>query len=184
MIRNPLIPVSLSLSLIGGVSPFVMAKTYLSVEEAKQVIFPGKYFSRVRFEISTDIQQQLKKISGIHHPLKNSQFWLANDGTWFIVDEVVGKHEMITYAVGVHSSGKIKEVQILEYNETYGHQIREQSWRNQFVDKESIHQIRLNQDIANISGATLSCKHVTDGIRRLMALHSLLLRKLKSHDAL
>ncbi len=173
---------TLSLTLMGGVNPCVIAKTYLSVEEAKQVIFPGKYFSRVKFDISEEIRRELKKISGIHHPLSKSQFWLANDGTWFIVDEVVGKHEMITYAVGINHLGKITEVQILEYNETYGHQIREVSWRNQFIEKDSRHQIRLNHDIANISGATLSCKHVTDGIRRLMALHSLLLRKLKSHD--
>lgn len=181
--RNALIPLTLSLSLLGGVSPCVIAKTYLSIEEAKQVIFPGKYFSKVKFDISHEIHQELRKISGIHHPLNNSQFWLANDGTWFIVDEVVGKHEMITYAVGINPHGKIKEVQILEYNETYGHQIREVSWRNQFIDKGSMHLIRLNQDIANISGATLSCKHVTDGVRRLIALHSLLLKKLKSHDA-
>lgn len=182
--RNAIIPFALSLSLCGGVSPFVMAKTYLSVEEAKQVIFPGKYFSKVKFEISEEIKHELKKISGIHHPLTNSQFWLAKDGSWLIVDEVVGKHEMITYAVGINHLGKIKEVQILEYNETYGHQIREQSWRKQFISKDSLHQIRLNQDINNISGATLSCKHVTDGIRRLMALHSLLLRNLQSHDAM
>jgi len=183
-LRNSLLPLTISLSLIGGVSPTVIAKTYMSAEEAKQVMFPGKYFSKVQFEISAEIRKQLKKISGIHHPLTNSQFWLAGDGSWFIVDEVVGKHEMITYGLGIDHFGNVKEVQILQYNESYGHQIREVSWRKQFIDKNSIHKIRLNEDIENISGATLSCKHVTDGIRRLMALHSLLLKKLNSHDTL
>jgi Na+-translocating ferredoxin:NAD+ oxidoreductase RnfG subunit len=158
-----------------------VAKTYLSLEEAQQVIFPGKYFTKVKFEISKEIHQKLKKISGIHHPLKANKFWLAVDGSWFIVDEVVGKHEMITYALGINADGKIQEIQVLQYNETYGHEIREESWRSQFVNKSANDEIRLNKDIVNISGATLSSKHVTDGVRRLMALHSLLLRKLNIH---
>ena len=31
--------------------------------------------------------------------------------------------------------------------------------------------VRLDTDIRNVSGATLSCRHVTDGIRRLLLLH-------------
>jgi len=33
--------------------------------------------------------------------------------------------------------------------------------------------VQIGQDIQNISGATLSCQHVTDGIRRLLALYEL-----------
>lgn len=176
------IAASLSLALLGGVSHTVIAKTYMSAEEAVQVIFPGKYFSKVTFEISGEIHQKLKKLSGIHHPLSPNQFWLAGDGSWVIIDEVVGKHEMITYALGIDAIGQIKDIHILQYNETYGHQVREKYWRTQFVGKNAQNNLRLNEDIQNISGATLSCKHVTDGVRRLMGLHALLLFKLNSHD--
>jgi len=30
--------------------------------------------------------------------------------------------------------------------------------------------VQIGRDIRNISGATLSCQHVTDGIRRLLAV--------------
>ena len=175
------IPMTMTLSLVGSVHSVAVAKTYLSQEEAQQIIFPGKYFSKVKFDISKEIHQKLKEISGIHHPLSTNRFWLAGDGSWFIVDEVVGKHEMITYALGINPDGKIQEIQILQYNETYGYEVREKSWRSQFENKSMHEEIRLNKDILNISGATLSCKHVTDGVRRLMALHTLLLRKLNVH---
>jgi len=32
--------------------------------------------------------------------------------------------------------------------------------------------VRLDADIHNISGATLSCRHVTDGVRRLLSLYA------------
>jgi Na+-transporting NADH:ubiquinone oxidoreductase subunit C len=43
------------------------------------------------------------------------------------------------------------------------------AWRNQFVGKSAADPVKIGADIANISGATLSCTHITDGVRRLVA---------------
>jgi len=40
----------------------------------------------------------------------------------------------------------------------------------QFVGKTVAGPLRVGDDIANISGATLSCTHVTDGVRRIVAV--------------
>ena len=37
--------------------------------------------------------------------------------------------------------------------------------------------LKLGGDIRNITGATLSCRNVTNGVKRLLALHALLLAK-------
>src|SRR5215207_8767180 len=39
---------------------------------------------------------------------------------WFIVDEVVGKHEFITYATAIAPDRSVLGVEILVYRETYG----------------------------------------------------------------
>ena len=44
------------------------------------------------------------------------------------------------------------------------------AWRKQFVGKGAASAIKVGEDIANISGATLSCTHVTDGVRRIVAV--------------
>ena len=36
--------------------------------------------------------------------------------------------------------------------------------------------LKLDEDIQNISGATLSCRHLTDGVKRLLALYDLVLK--------
>jgi hypothetical protein len=36
--------------------------------------------------------------------------------------------------------------------------------------------IKLNKDIQNIGGATLSCKHLTDGVKRVAVLYELALK--------
>src|SRR5262245_5156633 len=64
------------------VAPAVHASVYLSVEQAQQAIFPKATF--VLEELA--LKQRIWRVSG---------------AGWFIVDQVVGKSELITYAVGL-----------------------------------------------------------------------------------
>ncbi|MBW8758553.1 MAG: FMN-binding protein [Burkholderiales bacterium] len=86
-----------------------------------------------------------------------------------VVDSVVGKFEQIDYAVALDSSGKVLAVEILTYREGHGGEVRMPSWRAQFVGKTAADALHVGADIANISGATLSCTHVTDGVHRIVA---------------
>ncbi len=86
-----------------------------------------------------------------------------------LVDSVVGKFEQIDYAVALDANGKVLAVEILAYREGHGGEVRMPGWRNQFVGKTAADPLRIGSDIANISGATLSCTHVTDGVHRLVA---------------
>jgi len=86
-----------------------------------------------------------------------------------IVDSVLGKFEQIDYAVAVDATGKVLGVEILTYREGHGAEVRLPAWRNQFVGKTAADPLRIGADVANISGATLSCTHITDGVHRLVA---------------
>jgi Na+-translocating ferredoxin:NAD+ oxidoreductase RnfG subunit len=134
--------------------------------------------SRVSFALTPAQRDALRERSGVHEPFREERVWAADMGGFFVVDEVVGKHEMITYAVGIDGSGSVKQVEILEYHETYGYEIRDAAWRKQFVGKTAASTLKFNRDILNISGATLSSKHVTDGVRRVLILHEMALKAL------
>lgn len=152
------------------------AKIYLSVEQAQKILMPNKQLSKMPMIITDDLQEKMRAASSIRYPFQGDRIWKANDGGWFIVDEVVGKHEMITYAVGLSPSGNITGIEILEYVESYGYEVAEAQWRKQFVGKNAKDPIKLNQDIQNIGGATLSCKHISDGVKRVVVLYELALK--------
>lgn len=95
-------------------------------------------------------------------------------GTLF-VDKVYGKHEFITYALSLDASGAVRGVEVMDYRESYGDQVRLPRWRAQFTGKRSGQPLRIDQEIKNISGATLSCVHITEGVRRLLATYALAL---------
>ena len=105
------------------------------------------------------------------------QVWRVGGGGWFILDEVVGKHEFITYAVGLNANGSVKQIEVMDYRETYGGEIRNENWRAQFVGATNQSPLKLDKDIKNISGATLSCRHVTDGVKRLLAFYEIALKR-------
>lgn len=145
------------------------ATQYLTVAQAQQVIFPNQQLAPVGV-VLTDAQAsaiQYRSDTTVRHKALN--LWRSPKGDWFLVDEVLGKHEYITYAVGLTAAGAVVDIEILEYRESYGGEIREAGWRGQFVGKTAAAPVKLEADIQNISGATLSSKHITDGVRRLLA---------------
>jgi Na+-translocating ferredoxin:NAD+ oxidoreductase RnfG subunit len=158
------------------IAPSALAIQYLTVEQAQKAIFPGKSFTALPIKL-TDIQRKaIEQTSGVRVLRDEQQVWRVSGGGWFIVDEVVGKHEFITYAVGLNADGSVKQIEIMDYRETYGGQIRDQKWRSQFVGKTSRSTLKLDSDIKNISGATLSCRHITDGVKRLLAFYEIALK--------
>ncbi len=152
------------------------AKVFVSVEQARQDMFGATPMKPAPVVLTQAQQDQLKDASSVALPFQGNRIWRAADGGWFIVDEVVGKHETITYAVGLNADGSVRRVEILEYRETYGYEVAEAGWLKQFIGKTAASPVKLNKDIENISGATLSSKHLTDGVKRVLTLHALVLR--------
>lgn len=156
------------------------ATVYMSIEQAQQAMFPGARFVDRSIAFTDAQRKAIARASGTGQVPRAQHVWEARTGSgragWFILDRVLGKHEFITYAVALTPGGSVKRVEILEYRETYGGEVRNPKWRQQFVGKHFGSQLKLGGDIQNISGATLSSRHVTDGVRRILTTYQLLLR--------
>lgn len=85
---------------------------------------------------------------------------------------MVRKHEFVSIAFGPDASGAVKDIEILEYRRAHGDQVRDPKWRGRFSGKRNGAKLTPSEDIRNISGATLSSKHITDGVRRLLAAYA------------
>jgi Na+-translocating ferredoxin:NAD+ oxidoreductase RnfG subunit len=157
------------------------AAEYLTVPQAQQLLFAeADRFVDAAVELSDDQRKAIEDKSGVRQRWKRQAVWRAEKAGqllgWFIVDEVVGKHEFITYAAGLTPDGKVRGIEILAYRETHGYQVRNPEWRHHFEGKTLADPFKLEQDIPNIAGATLSCKNVTNGVKRLLALQQVVLR--------
>ena len=157
------------LALLGPIVAITAhAEIYMSDQQATQSIFPGQIFTRSTLELNDQETQSIESKSGETVRSKNIVVWKNKDKSVVFIDQVLGKHEFITFAVGLTASGEVKGIEILEYRESYGQQVREENWKKQFVGKNLSSPLKINTDIKNISGATLSSAHVTAGVKRIL----------------
>jgi Na+-translocating ferredoxin:NAD+ oxidoreductase RnfG subunit len=156
---------------IAILAPAAYGAAYLNVEQAQQAIFAGQKFTPAFVTLTADQAREVERRSDVNVRHREIQLWKVSNGGYFVVDEVVGKHEFITYAIGLNSDGTVKQIEIMTYRESFGHEVRNPDWRAQFVGKNASAPLKLNQDIKNISGATLSSRHVADGVKRILATY-------------
>jgi len=161
---------------VAAISTSAYATTYFTTEQAQQAIFTDEKLLPAFVTLTDEQARQIDKMTGVNVRHKEVKAWKASGGGWFILDEVVGKHEFITYAIGLNVDGSVKQLEIVDYRESYGYEVRTPGWRKQFVGKTVADPLKLDQDIRNISGATLSSRHVADGVKRVLATYAIALK--------
>lgn len=160
------------------VSP-VYAADYLTAEQAQKAIFPdAQSFEARPAHLTSDQQDKIKSLSGVRQRWDTQKVWRAvKDGKtlgWFVVDEVIGKHEFITYGVGITPDGHVVSMEVMSYRESYGGAVRDASWRKNFIGKTLADPFKLDEDVPNISGGTLSSRNLLDGVKRVLVIQKIL----------
>ena len=159
----------------------VQAVEYLTIPDAQRLAFPAaNQFVEANVVYRPSDIGAIEKFSGQKVQTRGEQVWKAQAGGrllgYFILDYVIGKHLVIDYSVSLEADGRVRRVDVLEYRESYGGEIRDASWLAQFVGKRHGSTLEVNKDIRNISGATLSSRHVTEGVKRVLALYEVRLK--------
>ena len=150
------------------------AEVFFSEEQVVHLMFPTLVMAPKTVDLTPDQISKIEKISDEKVRDHQVKFYTAKTGEAVLIDRVLGKHELITYAIALNKNGEIQQIEILEYKESYGGQVRKAEWKKQFYGKKNGMPIKLETSIQNISGATLSCKHVTDGVRRILETYELI----------
>ena len=148
-----------------------LATSYMTVAEAQQALFPGATFTANFVTLDQDQFNAIIKDSDVNVWSRDIKAWKASTGGWFILDQVRGRDDWITYAVGIDASGAVKTIQILECLEKYDG-ITDPQWRGQFIGKRRGSRF---DDIEIITGSTLSSGQIAAGVRRVLSTYALVL---------
>lgn len=169
--------------LAGVISPALLmahhnayANDYLTIAQAQQLLFPSAtQFISSPILLSVAEKLKIQQQSGLKQRWSQQMaykvFKHQQHLGWLMIDDVIGKHEFITYAVAISAQGAVMGVEILTYRETHGTQVRDQSWRKHFVGKTLKDPFQLDKDVPNIAGATLSCRNILSGTQRLLIIY-------------
>jgi Na+-translocating ferredoxin:NAD+ oxidoreductase RnfG subunit len=152
-----------------------MAEVYLSEEEALKLMFPkSERIKKDLLKIPSDKKAVIEDRIGWKFPEEAFEVYIGETGTqidgYAFVQNTIGKHKPMTYMVGVDAHGRVSNVELLVFRESRGSEVRTKRFNVQYEGKTAADPVRLNKDIINISGATMSVRSMTAGIKRVLVL--------------
>jgi H+/Na+-translocating ferredoxin:NAD+ oxidoreductase subunit G len=151
---------------------------YLTVEQAPKTVFPeADRFERKDIPVTTELSRKLRQLAAPAKPTIWEPFYMtfiARKGDeiigYAVICEEIGKHRPITFIVAVTPDGRVKDTALMMYREPQGYEVRSRGFLAQFAGKTLDNPIMQHQDIRNVSGATLSVRAMTRGVRKALAV--------------
>ncbi len=150
---------------------------YLTLEEAPQAVFPeADSFERKDVEVNDATRRRMKKLIGRLKPTIWEPFYISFIATkqeevigYAVICEEIGKHRPITFIVAAYPDGSVKDVALMMYREPVGEEVRYPAFLKQFSGKSLANPIFPRRDIKNVTGATLSVRAMSRGVRKALA---------------
>ncbi len=122
---------------------------------------------------SARISKKLKRRRQLPDTLYVGHIRAASQKLDMMLSQSRGKSELFTFALYfTPESGKIIDVDVLEYRESYGGEIDYPVFRKQFRGKSKPSQVVFRRTIRNISGATISSRSLTLAVHDLLVLYA------------
>lgn len=136
----------------------------LVLKEVKSV-FNIEEYTTESIAVSEEINKSLPiKITGTNFVEVKVENQLKG---YYYVGKAFGKVDYFDFLVIFNEDLIVSKVKILVYREEHGGEIGSKRWLKQFIGKPSSKRLKLEEDIAGISGATLSAKALTYEVNKV-----------------
>ncbi len=152
---------------------------YLTKKEAFAVAFPGAEKIKKEKKWLTDTQKEaIGKILGEEYNERRVTYYfgLNEEGQpigAMVIGNEIGRSYPITFMVVINPDGTVKDVEIMVYREPHGWEVRFESFLSQFFGRNAGD---LFDNINNITGATLSVRSLTRGVKKAVAEYQVLFK--------
>jgi len=148
---------------------------YFTEEEAAKVMFPeSETIRKETLPLTPEQKSMIEQAIGWKFPETSFDVYIGEtkgdiDG-YAIVQNTIGKHRPITYMVAVDTEGEVINFEVLVYREGRGNEIARKRFNYQYEGKTAQDPVRINRDIINITGATMSVRSASAGVKRVLVL--------------
>jgi hypothetical protein len=148
---------------------------FMTEEEAVKTILPKS--ERVRKELirlSQEKKELIEQRIGWKFPEDSFELYIGETGDkidgYAMIHNTIGKYKPMTYMVGVDAKGTCTDVELLVFRDAKGSEVGKKRFNSQYDGKTVTDPIRINKDIINISGATMSVRSMSAGVKRVLVL--------------
>ena len=162
------------LTLAVGAEEEYVEQMFLNKKQALQLAFPGiKTFKKKKVWLSDTQRAAIQKILGDQIKYEERRvthyFGLNEAGRpvgAMVIGNEIGRSYLITFMVVINTDGTVKDVEVMVYREPHGWEVRFESFMSQFFGRGASDPF---DNINNITGATLSVRSMTKGVKKAVA---------------
>ena len=148
---------------------------FMTEEEALKAVMPKT--QQVRKELirlTSEKKELIEQRIGWKFPEDSFELYIGQTGNkidgYAMIQQTIGKYKPMTYMVGVDTKGTCTDVELLVFRDAKGGEVRTKRFNAQYDGKTVSDPIRINKDIINISGATMSVRSMSAGVKRVLVL--------------
>ena len=151
------------------------AEIFMTEEDAVKIMLPkSERIRKTVIRLSQEKKDAIEQRIGWKFPEESFDVHIGEtDGKidgYAMVHNTIGKHKHMTYMVGVDNRGACTDVELLVFREAKGSEVGRKRFNAQYEGKTVSDPIRINKDIINISGATMSVRSISAGVKRVLVL--------------
>jgi Na+-translocating ferredoxin:NAD+ oxidoreductase RnfG subunit len=177
LVRRPFLWVVLMAFTFGSTLPAASEderkeEVYLTKKEAFALAFPDADQIKKEKKWLTETEREaVGKILGEKYKERRVTYYFGMDkegqpiGAMVIGNEI-GRSYPITFMVVIDPDGTVKDVEVMVYREPHGWEVRFESFLSQFFGRNGGDPF---DNINNITGATLSVRSMTKGVKKAVA---------------
>lgn len=147
---------------------------YYTEAEAREKVFGEALIWRdTVIQVDSSARARLREASGLSESDSAVTLWYspgqdgAPVGVYRVASEM-GKHSPFDFLVGLDEELTVKGIVVMTYREARGGDVRRARFLKQFQGKAAGDPVSVNRDIIGISGATISSRAVTRGVRKTL----------------
>lgn len=164
--RLLLVPVALLGAAVGSAT----AEERMSLSAAQQKLFPGAKLTSADFKLTAEQFARLKREYQVPSFRPTVRAWRAEGAGWLYLDQVYGLNDIVTYLLAIGDDGKVQGLEVLVCADGYC-DLYTPEWVTRL--KGLKHGRWSPTEVVNmVSGATLSCTHVAEGVKKMLAIHA------------
>jgi len=151
------------------------AEVFMTEEEAVKIMLPkSQHIRKEMLRLSQEKKELVEQRIGWKFPEDSFEVYIGETGDkvdgYAMNHNTIGKHKHMTYMVGVDAKGRCSNVELLVFREAKGSEVGRKRFNSQYEGRTVFDPIRINKDIINISGATMSVRSISAGVKRVLVL--------------
>ncbi len=148
---------------------------FMTEEEAVKTILPkSQRVHKELIRLTPEKKDLIEQRIGWKFPEESFELYIGEtedkiDG-YAMIHNTIGKYKHMTYMVGVNPKGTCTDVELLVFRDAKGSEVGKKRFNSQYDGRTVSDPIRINKDIINISGATMSVRSMSAGVKRVLVL--------------